>query len=213
MQNLREPTDPNGWDSLDQTRDLWVFAYGSLVTPGQIERSIGRPVDRPTECSTATLPRYRRTWNAGMRNCHTDPTDKYYVLPDGTRPNRTISALGIEPDRESSVNGVVYRVTRDELAALDRRERRYRRTDCSRQIVVDLPYPGEVFTYSPLESAMSLTAASQADGSDTISEAYKRLVEEGFESLGPEAHAAYVDSTDVPTSPVMSLRIQFPDGS
>lgn len=211
MQNPPEQTGWNGWDSFEQTRDLWVFAYGSLVAAGQIERAIGRSIDKSLEYITATLPGYRRTWNAGMQNRHADPTDKYYVLPDGTRPNRTISALGIEPDLGTDINGVVFRATRIELAALDRRERRYRRIDCSRLVVVDLPRPGPVFTYTPLESAMRLTAASRANGSDTISKPYKRLVEDGFESLGAEAHAAYLDSTDVPTSPVMPLRIEFPD--
>jgi len=206
-----EPTDWDGWVSFEQTRDLWVFGYGSLVTPSEIERTIGRPINPALEYGTATLLGYRRTWNAGMRNRHADPTDKYYELPDGARPNRTISALGIEPDQDSNVNGIVFRVTRSELEALDGRERRYRRIECSHEVVAELPTPGQVFTYTPLESAMSLTAASQADGSDTISESYKLLVEKGFESLGPEAHAAYVASTDSPTSPVMPLRVKYPD--
>jgi hypothetical protein len=206
-----EPTDWDGWDSFEQTRDLWIFGYGSLVAASDIERTIGRPVNTALEHGTANLLGYRRTWSAGMRNRHADPTDKHYELPDGTRPDRTISALGIEPDQDSNVNGVVFRVTRLELVALDRRERRYRRIECSHQIVADLPIPGQVFTYTPLESAMSLTAASQADGSDTVSESYKLLVEKGFESLGPEAHAAYLASTDVPTSPVMPLRVKHLD--
>ena len=205
-----EPTDWDGWDSFEQTRDLWVFAYGSLVTPSEIERTIGRPINATLEYCTANLLGYRRTWNAGMRNCHADPTDKHYELPDGTRPDRTISALGIVPDPDSSVNGVVFRVTRGELAALDGRERRYRRVQCSHQIVSDLPILGQVFTYTPLESAMSLSTASRGDGSDAISENYKLLVERGFESLSPEAFAAYVASTDVPTSPVMPLRVKRP---
>ena len=189
----------------------WVFGYGSLVAAGEIERAISRPLDTASEYGTAALVGYRRTWNAGMRNLHDDPTDKHYELPDGTRPDRTISALGIEPDQTSRVNGVVFRVTRAELNALDRRERRYRRIECSLRIVAELPIAGQVFTYLPLASATRLTAAGRADGSDTISEDYKLLVERGFQSLGPDAYAEYVASTEVPISPVMPLRIKRPD--
>jgi len=206
-----EPNDWDGWDSIEQTRDLWVFGYGSLVTAGEIERTIGRPINTASEYRTATLVGYRRKWNAGMRNRHNDPTDKHYELADGTRPDRTISALGIGPDQDSNVNGVVSRVSRVELKALDRRERRYRRIECSCRIVAELPIAGQVFTYTPLESAMSEPAAGRADGSDTVSEEYKLLVERGFQSLGPDAYAEYIASQDVPTSPVMPLRIKRPD--
>lgn len=208
-----QPHDRGGWDSSEGTRDLWVFGYGSLIAAGEFERTVGRPVDTALDYRTATLVGYRRTWNAGMRNRHNDPSDKYYELPDGTRPDRTISALGLKPDPNSNINGVVFRVTRVELKTLDRRERRYRRIDCSKQTVAELPAHSRVFTYTPLESAMSLTAASQADGSDTVSRDYKLLVERGFQSLGPRAYADYTASTDVPTSPVMPLRIKRPEQS
>lgn len=210
MQGAR-PVDGQAEIIVQVTRDLWVFGYGSLVAAGEIERTIGRPIDTAFEYRTATLAGYRRKWNAGMRNHHNDPTDKYYELPDGTRPHRTISTLGIEPDQDSNVNGVVFRVSRVELRALDQRERRYRRIECSRQIVAELPIARQVFTYTPLASAMSLTTASRADGSDTVSEKYKVLVERGFQSLGPDAYAEYLASTDVPTSPVMPLRINRPN--
>lgn len=189
----------------------WVFGYGSLVSPREIERTIGRRIDTSLGHGPATLVGYRRSWNAGMRNLHDDPTDKHYELPDGTRPDRTISALGIEPDPDSNINGVVFQVTHAELRALDRRERRYRRIECSDQIVAEPAIAGQVFTFAPLESAMRLTAASQADGSDTISETYKLLVERGFQGLGTDAYVAYLASTDVPISPVMPLRIPRPD--
>lgn len=209
----RDPASWAGWEAINGTQDLWVFGYGSLVVPGDIERTLQRELDLDLEFAPAELRGYRRVWNAGMDNRHGDHTDKFYLLPDGFRPDYAIIFLGLVPSASSVVNGVVFRVSRAELASFDRRERRYERVECTADVIADLPTSGRVYMYSPTTTAQEVAVAGRESGRAAIPESYRRIVEDGFLELGPEAHAQFLRTTSGAPDPVEPLSVVHPSRS
>ncbi len=93
-----------------------MFGYGSL------------PAER--DGVPCRLRDHRREWGVAMDNRHTIPGYKVYVDPEtGERPAVEVAYLSIAHDPGASVEGIVFEVTDDELAALDERERNYLRCD------------------------------------------------------------------------------------
>lgn len=95
-------TDPKkweGWVDFEKIRDIYVFAYGSLVAPAQLSSMLGydlRPDDGPTR---ATLNGWRRTWNVGS-NRESHP-GRILTMDDGREYSGTPAFLGIEESRRS----------------------------------------------------------------------------------------------------------------
>jgi hypothetical protein len=198
---------------IGDTQDVWVFGYGSLVVPRDIERTLQREIDLDVDFAPAELRGHRRLWNAGMDNHHDDHTDKHYLLPDGIRPGYAIIFLGLAPSASSAVNGVVFRVSPAELASFDRRERRYERVECTADVTAELPVSGRVYTYLPTTTAQEVAAVGRASGRAAIPEAYHRMVENGFLELGAEAHARFLRTTTDTADPVEPLSVVRPSTS
>jgi hypothetical protein len=173
--------------------NLWLFGYGSLVSPASVERTLGRPL---AGFAKATLHGFRRGWNATMANIHDDPTDKYFVDSDGHRFSGTASALGIYRSEPDQVNGAVFAVDASDLPGFDSRERRYDRIEITGSVDVEAAVTGSIITYLPMGSAVRLGAQSREAGTDFVSAGYVRLVEEAFVALGGEEIDRYRASTD-----------------
>src|SRR5690349_8504669 len=109
---------------------VWVFGYGSLVSPESFGRTLGRPLRMGVDVHPAELAGYGRRWNYGVLHV-TARTDSERSLP------RTIVALGIVESESESVNGVIGWVEHGELVELDRRERHYDRVDVTDQVTVE----------------------------------------------------------------------------
>src|SRR3954468_18638743 len=94
-----------------------VLAYGSLAD----DVAAGAP--------PAVLHAHRRVWGVAMDNTRTIPGYKLYRCPDGGRPDVCVAFLDLEPDPHGRVDGVLLQADDAVLAALDQRERQYRRVD------------------------------------------------------------------------------------
>jgi cation transport regulator ChaC len=166
----------------------WVFGYASLVE---------RPGAR-----LAALPGFRRRWDVAMDNSVDLPGYKYYVDPDtGERPRVFVTFLNLVEASGSGVNGVVFPVSPDELAALDARERNYRRRE------VTLPgVEGRAWAYTGSDEARARYQDAVALGAAVVDRSYLDLVRERFGSLGADALILFDQSTDPPSVPVRSLR-------
>jgi hypothetical protein len=108
-----------------------VFGYGSLL-----EGAAGTP---------CRLPGHRRRFGVAMDNRRTIPGYKYYLdAATGERPAVFVAFLDIVEDPGSAVEGLSFEVDAAALAALDDRERNYRRVEVDGRLwaYAGLPTPG-----------------------------------------------------------------------
>ena len=109
-----------------------MFGYGSLPA-----EKAGVP---------CRLRDHRCHWGVAMDNRETIPGYKVYLDADtGERPAVEVAYLSITPERGSSVEGVAFEVSDEELAALDHRERNYDREDVTELVDADLG--GRIWAY------------------------------------------------------------------
>jgi hypothetical protein len=138
-----------------------VFGYGSLAA--QVG---GRAF---------VLGDHRRGWGVAMDNRRTIPGYKFYVDPEtGERPAVFVTFVCIWPEPGASVEGVVFEIDDDGLAALDRRERNYDRRDVSAHVDGD----GPVWAYLASDAGRARFAAGRAAGTAVISAEYLASVPE-----------------------------------
>jgi cation transport regulator ChaC len=153
-----------------------VFGYGSLAPGG------GTP---------ARLHGYRRAWNVAMDNRATIPGYKYYVDAAGRRPEVFVTFLNLVPG--DGVDGVVFEADR---AALDARERNYRRVDVSDRVEL----PGPVYAYIGLDEAVARFEAGHREGRAVAQRAYVESVR-GIAEPPPELPVLDLTRIDLPVGP------------
>lgn len=189
------------------TDDTWVFGYGSLVSPTSMARTIGR-VAGADEIAVAQLDGYGRRWNYGAISVRGQWTHAGQVVTDGV-----MVALGVERSDGERCNGVVVRVSDDELARLDLRERSYDRTDVSDLITIEPPVAGtatarpagaRIVTYVPRPEAIAHYRTGRDQRRAAIRQDYWDLVDEAFARLGPQ-HLDQYRSTPAPDVPVVEM--------
>jgi hypothetical protein len=99
-----------------------ALGYGSLLHPRSVARTIPDFLDRGVELLPVRLYGWRRTWTAVAPNEH------QLATANGLIP-RWQAWMNVERDAASVCVGVVFPVTAEDLAALDRRESIYDRVE------------------------------------------------------------------------------------
>jgi hypothetical protein len=177
------------------TGQQYVFGYGSLLT---------RDAEPIPELMPSRLRGHRRTWNVAMDNSRAIPGYKRYVDPvTGNPPAVFVVFLNIVADADSEVNGALFPVSDEKLAALDRRERNYERIDVTAHLA---EAAGPVWTYSGSTAGIERFEAAKRAGAAVISRGYVDDVRRGFASLGADAAAELESLTDPPPCPIVALR-------
>jgi len=117
-----------------------VFGYGSLLSIASLESTLGRRYEASRVL--CEVRGWRRTWDVAM------PNNKYYAqCPEGpVRPKRVIY-LNVRPDVSGSVNGILFVISADELAAYDRREWIYSRTRVNQGLIGVRVTGGDAWLY------------------------------------------------------------------
>jgi gamma-glutamylcyclotransferase (GGCT)/AIG2-like uncharacterized protein YtfP len=178
-----------------------VFGYASLVA-------------RAATARLATLRGHRRVWSVAMDNRVAVPGYKVYESPDGRRAAVAVAFLDVEPAPGAEITGALLEVDRDELRALDERERQYRRVDVTAAIdAARLPPAGaRVWTYVGRREGRERVRRGRAgDAPIVIQRAYLELVRGAFLALGPAHAARFAASTEPPPFPVRELaRVDLP---
>ena len=96
-----------------------LVGYGTLLYRKSMGRTVGQEAAAEKEMMPVVVHGYRRLCN--LRPTHYQPSLRLSPEP------LEAGALNVEPADGASFNGVAFRVTADELAALDERERYYLR--------------------------------------------------------------------------------------
>ena len=181
----------------------WVFGYGSLVSPASMATTIGRTVSAD-EVAVAHLDGYGRRWNYGSLHLRGDWSHQGVDVVQGL-----VVSLGLAAADSESCNGVVVRVSADELAQLDWRERDYERTDVTDRIRIEhLQQPEQVVTYVPRPSAVERYETARNDGRAGIRQSYWELVSAAFHDLGGDHHDRYA-ATPAPDVPVVDMTLSM----
>jgi len=186
--------------------DVWIFGYGSLVSPASMATTIGRTV-AADDVAVAHLDGFGRRWNYGSMHLRGDWDH------DGVRVTQgLVVSLGLVAAGAESCNGVIVRVTSDELAQLDWRERDYQRTDVTDLIRLDdgagTRRSRRVMTYVPRPSAIERYEQARDLGRAGIRQSYWKLVGAAFGDLGDD-HLGNFESTPPPDVPVVDMTLSM----
>ena len=165
----------------------FVFGYGSLL-----ERGTGVP---------CRLAGHRRRWGVAMDNRRTIPGYKYYLDAGGARPAVFVAFLDAVPDPGATIEGLASEVTEAELAALDDRERNYRRVEVTGAVDADLG--GPVWAYTGLEASRERYERAVRAGTAVVARAYLDDVRSGFAEHG----LAFAPSPDVPVRDLVRVEV------
>jgi cation transport regulator ChaC len=173
--------------------ETYVFGYGSLLDRQALATAqIGH------------LTGYRRTWNVAMDNSVDLPGYKIYVDPqDGSRPKVFVTFLNIVPTPGSRVNGMLFPISTEELAALDIRERNYERIDVTDS--VEEPVSDRVWAYVGLDEAVARYERGAREKRAVIRRRYYDAVLANCAAAGGQAQKEFDQSTDPPTCPIVDL--------
>jgi hypothetical protein len=114
------------------------------------------------------------------------PGYKHYLTPEGERPDVMVAFLDIRRADAGVVNGAAIPVAEDELPALDRRERNYRRVDVTDAVDPRLEN-GPVWAYVGLPAARDRADRGRHDGRLVVSRGYYERVAAGFAVLDERA--------------------------
>jgi Gamma-glutamyl cyclotransferase, AIG2-like len=120
-----------------------------------------------------------------------------------------VTFVNLVPVEGDSVAGVVFPVDREELAALDRRERNYERHDVTDRI--EQTVDGRIWTYIGTHAAEERHAEGLRLGRAVVSRAYLEGIRDAFRNVGEAALGEFEASTDPPGCPTMDLeRVDLP---
>lgn len=183
----------------------WVFAYGSLVSPVSVARTIDRLIDHPDERVVTHLHGYGRRWNYGSQLLRGHWTVEGISVRDGV-----VVSLGLAVSPDEWCNGVSILVDDHELATLDARESDYEVTDITDRVAVDADrFADRVVTFVPRAGAVERYQRARDDGRAAVRAEYVTLVHAAFDALGPD-HRRLFDQTPDPDVPVTDIELVWP---
>lgn len=181
----------------------WVFGYGSLVDPASLGTTLQRSVTVGVDFVEAELAGWGRRWNYGVGHV----VGSWRTATGALVSDGVIVALGLVASDTEHTNGIVARVTAEELAFLDVRERDYDRVDVTDAVTTDAHRAdGErVVTYVPRRSAIERYENARDAGRAGVRGTYWGLVDAAFAVLGPDRLERYRSSTPAPDVPVVAV--------
>ena len=139
-----------------------------------------------------------------MDNSVNMPGYKYYVEKySGDRPDGFVTFLNIRPCRGTSITGIAFEVSEQELEHLDRRERNYQKLDVT--AMIDGPISKSVCAYIGLAEAEQRYQQGLKTETAMIAQDYYELVYQAYQSLGEKALTDYINTTDPPQIPIVDL--------
>ena len=193
----------HGWANFDGNVEMFVFGYGSLVSPRSVSATLGHDVDGKS-FEFAKLRGWRRAWNVGSdKSSHPERT---FHFADGTEFDGLTVALGVvQCSDDQSCNGTVFPVSRADLTILDVRERNYTRIEVTDRVSwAGQPANYTVYTYIPTEVALNRVPEAEAKGRKiVVRKSYLDLVKQAFDEI--HKLDAYMETTPPPPYDVADI--------
>jgi cation transport regulator ChaC len=146
------------------SREIFVFAYGSLMNPNSIRKSIRLTHESSTK--TACLYGYARGWFSQSE-----------VVLQGNEEKGHVPAafLGLKRQHEAYCNGILVPVSNADLRTLDLREKGYVRVEVSPLVFPSVE--GQIFAYVVQDQ-------SPPPEWSLVLRDYVRVIEEALEHYG-----------------------------
>ena len=165
-----------------------LVGYGSLLLRSSLERTLGGTYTGPyLQCSVRG---WRRTWDAAV------PNQKFYVEGvEGRTTPRAILYLNVTRDLSTTINGIIFVVNQEELAAYDERESIYERVDVRADVDVGVE-GGPIYMYVCRPEYCIAHSDSPADAA--VRATYLQMIEDGLSDLDEKFRRQYEQSTDSP---------------
>jgi hypothetical protein len=168
-------------------KQTYIFGYGSLVSPADVYRTLGRAVDM----YPAVLQGWVRDWSVAVDN---QAMRRSFVrLDDGSMPSQVLALNVRQPasgEAPTNPNGVLFAVSPADLVALDARETCYQKIDVSDTILA--PVTGTIYTYTGFEQYLYTYDDLQRS---IVPESYLKVVKNGFLAWGNDAYEQFLAST------------------
>lgn len=182
---------------------VWVFGYGSLVSPDSFGHTLGRRPRLGVDFFEAEISGFGRRWNYGSPLARGRAPDD-----SGTLREWAIVALGVMPAAAETVNGVIGWVSSDELVDLDRREAHYDRVDVSAvaSVIGAVEIASPIVTYVPRHEPVERYERARDRGEAAVDRRYFDLVDSAFGELGADRRERYHATTPAPDVPILALQ-------
>ncbi len=163
-----------------------IFGYGSLLLKRHMEFTLGRKYEKPF--LACVLDGWFRTWDVIMQN-----KNFYADTPSGRLVPENIIYLNIHPRTGGVLNGVVFIVRPEELAAFDRREWIYDRRTVTQDLKGVKIVGGEAFAY--VAKPELILPPEPSRGYAAIRRTYLNVIDEGLSDWGSDFRRLYENST------------------
>jgi cation transport regulator ChaC len=178
-----DPKSWHGWSNFDGNVEMFVFGYGSLVSPTSVSSTLGHEIDGKN-FHYAMLRGWKRVWNVGSDK--TSHPERTFHFADGSEFNGLTVALGIvECAEDHSCNGTIFPANRADLTLLDVRERNYTRIEVTDRVTwAGKPVNCIVYTYAPTDVALNRVHEAESKGRCiVVRKSYVDLVKKAFDEI------------------------------
>lgn len=163
---------------------IWIIGFGTLLLKHSLGDTVGSTNSDGKEYIPVTIRNYKRLFNVVAS--HYTPTHKL------TDSSIETAAANVEFAREESFNGVAFRVSEEELAQLDVRERYYQRVQVEAYHFGTDRLLGDAYVYCALPSSQYVETRNEKLLPHWRDIDYARR---GAYAIGPEFGKAYDAST------------------
>lgn len=173
---------------------MFLFSYGSLINRTSAENVLKRPLTRD-DLIPALLPGFQRCWRA-----------REDLLFEALGREATGVFLDLRSAPGSQLNGVLIKISAEELVRLKLREKNYDCLDVSQALQPQLP-TGQIFTFV----CRPEHRAQPGEADAYIPQRYIDMVRSGCLAIGPEFLNQYDATTEPTTFPVVNGTYRFLD--
>jgi hypothetical protein len=186
-----------------------MIAYGSLMSLQSMEQTLGHKYEGPRR--QVHLNGYEREWTC-VRPFN-DPEamaagrpkiDAFLMTGTERVPVTGAAELNIYPKDEGRINGILYLVTDEELASLDKRERGYRRVDVTDRVEEFDFRGGKVYVFEGRPSPANVSPPAQ--GTYILVKEFLDMVTGACDAIGKEFREEFDSSTRPCAYPVVPYK-------